>query len=132
MYPCSWPQMPLPVTRANWHLPALRSLTAISIADRLELQPVSTVSIGPLRPKCSIRWPARVGTVVPYNQSSSTVQWVERKLFGLLLETTSKWWKCKAGSGILLTKPWVGSSWSLQWIIVWQKAGKVQSCGVIL
>ena len=54
-----------PVTMANWQRPVIKSVTAISNADILELQAVSTVALGPVNLNWFIRWPVIMGAVVP-------------------------------------------------------------------
>lgn len=49
----------IPATRAKSHLPVMRPMTAMWRADRLELQAVSTVIIGPCRPNHWVTQPAR-------------------------------------------------------------------------
>ena len=54
-----------PVTMANWQRPVIKSVTAISNADILELQAVSTVALGQVNLNWFIRWPVIMGAVVP-------------------------------------------------------------------
>lgn len=68
----------LPVTKANWHLPAIRSVTAISKAEILELQAVSTVALGPVNRNWFIKWPVIIGAVVPIKTISkwlANIKW---------------------------------------------------------